>query len=203
MTARTRAELAMVGVTLIWGTTFVLVKTALADVSTILFLALRFAVAALVLAAIYGKCMRRVGLMPAAAAGSLLFTAYYLQTEGLKFTTASKSAFLTGLMIPMVPLLGSLVYRIRPRVWEVVGVAVATLGMALMTLPDSGADVAGALNRGDLLSILCAAAFAIHMVLVSHYTPLIGYETVAAGQVAVAALLGGFSSGWPSRCGFI
>jgi drug/metabolite transporter (DMT)-like permease len=192
MTGRARAELALVGVTAIWGSTFVLVKSALADVSTILFLAMRFAVAAVVLGAVYRKRMRRNGLLPAVAAGCLLFVAYYFQTEGLKFTSASKSAFLTGLSIPMVPLAGSLVYQIRPRFFEAAGVLVATLGMALMTLPGVGAgNGAGwALNRGDLLSVFCAIAFAIHIVLVSHYTPTIGFETIATGQVAVAALLG-------------
>jgi drug/metabolite transporter (DMT)-like permease len=181
-----RAELALAGVTVIWGTTFVLVKSALGDVSTILFLALRFGLAAIALAAIYRKSMRRSGLGPGVATGCLLFVAYYFQTKGLELTTPSKSAFLTGLSIPMVPLAGSLVYRIRPRLFEAVGVAVATFGMALMTLPAAGFS----LNRGDLLSILCAAAFAIHIVLVSHYTPMIGFETIAVVQVAVAALLG-------------
>jgi drug/metabolite transporter (DMT)-like permease len=186
-----RAELALVGVTLIWGTTFVLVKNALADVSTTLFLALRFALAAVALAAIYRKAMRRNGLGPGVAAGCLLFVAYYFQTKGLELTTPSKSAFLTGLSIPMVPLAGSLVYRIRPRLFEAVGVAIATLGMALMTLPAAGFSVnLSGMNQGDLLSILCAVAFAIHIVLVSHYTQMIGFETIAVVQVAVAALLG-------------
>jgi drug/metabolite transporter (DMT)-like permease len=183
---RGRAELALVGVTVIWGTTFVLVKNALVDVSTILFLAMRFALAGMVLAAVYRKSMRRIGIWPGVAAGCLLFVAYYFQTTGLELTSPSKSAFLTGLSIPMVPLAGSLVYRIRPRIFEAVGVAIATLGMALMTLPSAGFEI----SRGDWLSILCAVAFAIHIVLVSHYAPMVGFETIAVVQVAVAALLG-------------
>ena len=186
MTSKTRAELALVAITVIWGSTFVLVKEALADVSTILFLALRFGLAALVLAAVYRKSLRRSGLWPGVAAGCLLFVAYWFQTSGLKLTTASKSAFLTGLSIPMVPLLGSFVYKIRPRLFEAVGIGIATLGMALMTLPSSGF----AINRGDVLSIFCAIAFAMHIVLVSHYTPMTGFETLAVTQIAVAALLG-------------
>ena len=67
-------------VTIIWGTTFVLVKNALADISTILFLALRFGVAAIVLAAVYRTKLRRPGLLPGLAAGGLLFIAYCFQT---------------------------------------------------------------------------------------------------------------------------
>jgi drug/metabolite transporter (DMT)-like permease len=183
---RTRAELALVGVTVIWGATFVLVKSALDDISTILFLALRFTLAALVLAAVYRKTMKRSGLLPGIAAGCLLFIAYVFQTKGLELTTPSKSAFLTGLSIPMVPLVASLVYRIRPRVQELAGVSIATVGMGLMTLPAGGF----AIGRGDFLSILCAVTFALHIVLVSHYSPVIGFETIAVVQIATAALLG-------------
>jgi len=186
MTAKTRAELALVAITVIWGSTFVLVKDALADVSIILFLALRFGLAAVVLVAVYRKSLSRKGLGSGIAAGCLLFVAYWFQTTGLALTTASKSAFLTGLSIPMVPLLGSFVYKIRPRLLEAVGIGIATLGMALMTLPSAGF----AINRGDLLSVFCAVAFAMHIVLVSHYTPMTGFETIAVTQIAVAALLG-------------
>ena len=186
MAPKARAELALVAITIFWGSTFVLVKDALTDVSTILFLALRFGLAALVLAAVYRKSLRRNGLWPGVAAGCLLFVAYWFQTTGLRLTTASKSAFLTGLSIPMVPLLGSLVYKVRPRLFEAVGIVIATIGMALMTMPSSGF----AINRGDVLSIFCAIAFAMHIVLVSHYTPMTGFETIAFTQIAVAALLG-------------
>ena len=149
MTAR-RAELALAGVTVIWGATFVLVKSALADVSTFLFLTLRFTLAAAVLWGIYRREIRWKHFAPGLAAGGLLFLAYVFQTKGLELTTPSKSAFLTGLSIPMVPLASSLVYRNRPRLLEVAGILVATLGMALMTLPAGGF----AMGRGDLLSLL-------------------------------------------------
>lgn len=183
---RIRAELALVGVTVIWGATFVLVKSALTDVSVVLFLALRFALAAAVLALVYRRLLRRNGLWPGVAAGCLLFVAYVFQTKGLELTSPPKSAFLTGLSIPMVPLLGSLVYRNRPRLFEAVGVLVASAGMAMMTLPSGRFEI----GRGDFLSILCALAFALHIVLVSHYSPVIGFETIAVVQVAVAAVLG-------------
>jgi drug/metabolite transporter (DMT)-like permease len=184
--SRVRAELALIGVTVIWGSTFLLVKNALGEISTILFLALRFTLAAIVLGLIYKGSLKRSGLGPGLAAGCLLFVAYVFQTKGLELTTPSKSAFLTGLSIPMVPLAGSLVYRIRPRLWEMAGVLIATAGMAMMTLPTGGF----AIGRGDFLSILCAVTFALHIVLVSHYSPAIGFQTIAVVQIATAALLG-------------
>src|SRR3954447_26083861 len=107
---RLRADLALIGVTVIWGTTFVVVKAALADISTFAFLALRFAVAAVALGLVYRLAIRRNAIVPGLLAGTLLFTAYVFQTLGLELTTPSKSAFLTGLAIPMVPLASSLVY---------------------------------------------------------------------------------------------
>ena len=173
-----RAELTLAGITVLWGTTFVVVKSALADVSPVLFLALRFSLAALALLAIYGRGIRRKGIVPGIVAGCLLFAAYVFQTMGLELTTPSKSAFLTGLSIPMVPLASSLVYRIRPRLIEVAGILIATLGMALMTLPSGSFGM----SRGDLFSFLCAVVFALHIVVVSHYSPMLGFETIAVIQ---------------------
>lgn len=188
MKPRSRAELALAGVTIIWGSTFVLVKSALTDISTYLFLTLRFTVAAVVLLAIYRGALRRKGIWPGVFAGCLLYAAYVCQTLGLELTTPSKSAFLTGLSIPMVPLASSLVYRVRPRRLEVAGILVASIGMALMTLPP-GSSVMN-VSRGDFLSFLCAVIFALHIVVVSHYSPVIGFQTVAVLQVGAAALLG-------------
>jgi drug/metabolite transporter (DMT)-like permease len=186
---RTRAELALIAVTIIWGTTFVVVKSALADVSTFLFLALRFTLAAMVLAFIYSRSIRRDALAPGLLAGCLLFTAYVFQTLGLGLTTPPKSAFLTGLSIPMVPLASSLVYRIKPRPVEVAGILIATCGMMLMTLSSAAASQAG-INRGDVLSFLCAVVFAIHIVVIGHYSPMVGFESLAVLQIAVAAAAG-------------
>jgi drug/metabolite transporter (DMT)-like permease len=183
---RVRAELALLGITAIWGTSFVVIKDALADISPVLFLAARFTIAAIVLAFLYRARLRRSALGPGLLAGGLLFTAFVFQTEGLALTTPSKSAFLTGLSIPLVPFFNSLVYRVRPRKFEVIGILIASTGMALMTLP-SGRFAMGA---GDILSLLCAVTFALHLVVIGHFSPIVGFETLAVVQVSVAAGLG-------------
>ncbi len=86
----------------------------------------------------------------------------------------------------MVPFFGSLVYRIRPRLFEVAGVLIASFGMALMTLPSGRLEM----SRGDFLSFLCAVAFALHIVVVNHSSRSMGFETIASVQVMTAALLG-------------
>jgi drug/metabolite transporter (DMT)-like permease len=188
---RLAAELALAGVTVIWGTTFVVVKSALADVSAFLFLTLRFSLAAALLLLIYRRSLRKVAIGPGMLAGCLLFVAYAFQTRGLELTTPSKSAFLTGLAIPMVPLLNSLVYRVKPRLLDLAGIALASAGMILLTVPARGLQSAGlGFNPGDTLSFLCAVTFAFHIVVIGHFTKIYGFETLATVQIAMAAVLG-------------
>jgi len=187
---RRKADVALLFNAVVWGTTFVLVKSSLAKMSPVLFLALRFSLATVVLALIFGGRWRRLGKVTPKmlAAGSLigvfLFLGYLLQTLGLQSTSPPKSAFLTGLATVMVPLLGALVYRIRPRITEVAGVLVATLGMGLMTLQGP----IGSIGRGDLLTFGGAIAFAAHVVTTGHFAEEIGYEVLSITQVGAAAL---------------
>ena len=187
---RRRAEAALVINTIIWGSTFVVVKEALRDVSPVLFLALRFTLATLALLVLFRGSWShprkpRWSLGGGAVAGGFLFTGYAFQTIGLQFTTAPKSAFLTGLTTVMVPLLGALVSWSRPRAVEVGGVLAATCGMALMTLPGGTLSM----NRGDVLTICCAACYAAHILTLSHYSPEASFELLSTAQIGVSALL--------------
>jgi drug/metabolite transporter (DMT)-like permease len=139
------ADLVLLAVSLIWGSTFVVVKGALGGISTLLFLALRFTFAAALLAAILAPRFRsgpsrgwfhgwRGGLI----CSGFLFLGYVLQTAGLRLTPASRSAFLTGLYIVLVPLLSTLVNLGRPRSREVAGVLLALAGTLLLTLTGTG-----------------------------------------------------------------
>jgi len=169
----------------------VMVKEALSDVSPLLFITARFSLAAITLWFIYGKVVRREGLGGGVLAGALLFAAFTCQTMGLELTTPSKSAFLTSLSVPMVPLAGSLVYRSRPRLVEVAGILLSTVGMIFLTLPVSAPETGGfGITRGDLLSFLCAVLFALHIVVTGHYSPINGFQSLAVIQATVVALLG-------------
>jgi len=118
-------------------------------------------------------------------AGACLFGGYAFQTAGLKLTTPSKAAFLTGLTVVLVPLLNSLVYRVYPHASEVIGVVIATIGMGLMTLHGSSGGVA----LGDTLVILCALAFAAHIVVLGHYSKMAPFEPLAVWQLGTTAAL--------------
>ncbi len=188
--SRGKAELALVFNVVIWGTTFVLVKSALQGISPILFLAIRFSVATAALLVLFrGQWKSRSRITPRMLAcggltGVFLFTGYLFQTLGLQLTTPPKSAFLTGLSTVMVPLLAALVYQIRPQVSEVLGVLVATFGMGLMTLEGP----LGSIGRGDLLTFGCAVAFAAHIVTLGHFSEQMGFEILSLTQVGAAAL---------------
>ncbi|MGC9948418.1 MAG: DMT family transporter [Bryobacteraceae bacterium] len=188
-----RAEAALVVNTFIWGTTFVVVKQALHDVSPVLFLALRFTLATAALLVLFRGSWShprnpRWSLAGGALAGVFLFSGYAFQTIGLQYTTAPKSAFLTGLTAVMTPLLAAIVYRSRPRALEIGGVLLATGGMALMTLPTApGATMA--INRGDLLTICCAVCYSAHILTLNRYSAKASFELVSIAQVGISALL--------------
>lgn len=198
---RRKAEIALVGNTIIWGASFVIVKGALAGVSPILFVALRFSVAALALLIAFrrsrGRSVARREFQAGVVIGALLFLGFFLQTAGLQFTTAPKSAFLTGMSSVAVPLVAALVYRIRPQRSELLGLLVATAGMSLMTLEGP----IGSMNRGDVLTLGCAVAYAGHIVTLGHFSEKMSFEALSVIQVATAAALAGALFWWaePAR----
>jgi len=188
---RGRAELAITITAFLWGSTFTVVKEALHDISTFLFLALRFTAGALLLLAVYrgrfsSKGNPRVFWQAGLVTGSLLFLGYALQTTGLRLTTASKSAFLTGLYIVLVPLFASALSRRAPRSVELAGAVAGSAGTALL----SGQASNWSLGSGEWLTVGCAAAFAAHMLAVEHYSRRMSYELLAVLQVAA---VGAFS----------
>ncbi|MBV8551094.1 MAG: DMT family transporter [Acidobacteriaceae bacterium] len=192
--ARWRADLALAFVAFIWGATFVFVKRALTDISTVYFLAVRFSLASACMLLIFAQPFRRMdqrtigrGLLGGATAGIFLWLGYILQTFGLKYTTAGKSGFLTGLYIVLVPLIGACLYRRWPQARELLGILVATAGMIVLTFPSL--DTHLRLNKGDLLTLACAVTFAFHLLVLGHFSKRERFEAVALGQIACAALL--------------
>jgi drug/metabolite transporter (DMT)-like permease len=194
----------LMAVALVWGATFVLVKQALADVSTLLFLTLRFSSAAVVLALIFRNEFRApnalASLLRGAFAGIFLFGAYVLQTAGLQFTSASKAGFITGLYVPLVPIIGGLIHQKLPQSSELAGVAIASVGMFLLTVQTSILNI----GRGDLLVAGCAVAYAIQMVILGRFAPVSNLGVLTVAQIATGALLGAATFWWvePVRIGW-
>jgi drug/metabolite transporter (DMT)-like permease len=183
-----KADLLLICCSLIWGATFVLVKDALADASVFVFLALRFAVATVVLIPMYGRELRNVGaggLRAGALIGCCMFGGYAFQTAGLKLTTPSKAAFITGFFVVLVPVLLALFGSRRVPVWVWLGALSAFAGLYFLAVPPSGL---AALNRGDLLVLACAFMFALHVIGIGHYTVRYPPGALTLIQVATTAL---------------
>lgn len=205
MSRRRQADLTLALVALVWGTTFVVVKRALPEISPTYFLALRFSLASACLLPMFSGAFRRAGapavwrgLRGGAAAGVFLWIGYMLQTFGLQYTSAGNSGFLTGLYIVLVPLIGACVYRRWPQVRELLGILVAAAGMLLLTFPAFHGRFH--MNRGDLLTIFCAAAFACHLLVLGYYSQRERFEAVAVGQIVCAAALSTIAlSAYPPR----
>ncbi len=183
------ADLALILITLIWGSAFTIVKKSLAQVSPVLFIALRFWVATVVVLAfmpgsiqgISRRTLRR-GLVLAVA----LLGGFVSQTMGLRSTTPSRSAFITSLAVLLVPLLGLLLYGHRPRPRTLAGVALATVGLGLLTLTKLELK----LSHGDSLTLLCALFFALHILMLGRYLRLSDYRQLVIIQLAGSAALG-------------
>jgi drug/metabolite transporter (DMT)-like permease len=189
-----RADLGLLAVSAIWGFTFPAIQLALRDVRPITFVAYRFVLAALVLALVFrGRALRVSwqGLGAGVALGLCLAAGALLQTFGLAYTTAPKSAFITALYVVLVPLLAMIVQRVQLRVSSLGAVGLAAVGLYLITMP----NVTG-LNLGDLLTMGCAVAFGVHILIAESVTPrndpiaLAFWQVVTTAAVSAAAILG-------------
>jgi drug/metabolite transporter (DMT)-like permease len=185
-----RWELAMVAVTAVWGSTFVLVRDAVALIPPFAFIAYRFLAAALLLAAVRPR--RTVGgpgdgvwgpLAAGAAIGLALFAGYGFQTVGLQYTTASNAGFITGLSVVLTPLLGAVLLRQSPGRWPLTGAILAAVGLAFLSLQTLE------VRRGDALVLGCAVAFAAHILLLGRYAPRLDTYRLAVVQLGTAGLL--------------
>ena len=189
MNKRLQADLSLAFCSLVWGVTFVVVKDALDSASVFVFLALRFVLAASVLALIYHTTLRRLDratLAVGAVMGGFMFAGYACQTIGLQFTTPSKSAFITGSSVVLVPLFLVLSRRRRMNQWIWLGALAALLGLYYLTVPAEGL---GRLNRGDVWTFACAVMFALHILIIDRYSPHHSVGALSFLQVATTSAL--------------
>lgn len=184
---RLQADLWIVVLSAIWGCTFVVTKRALQDVSPLLFILLRFVIATCLLYWMVPRgALSRRALGGGAVTGVLLFTGFATQTTGIQYTTPARSAFITGMYLVFTPLLAVVVKRRWPSLDSLLGVSLATAGLYLLTRPT---DAGAGFGPGEGLTLMCALAFAGHLLAVDHYTRRFDKSAIAFLQVAVVALL--------------
>ena len=183
---RWRADGVMLLVTVLWGFTFVTVKDALAHADPFSFLTLRFCIGGLTLSVLARRRMfARQTLRRGALLGTLLFFGFALQTWGLVSTPPSRSAFITGLYVVLVPMLGWALFRRVPHFTLWAGVAMALGGLYLL----SGADLGLGLTLGDGLTLAGALAYALHILFTERLAPKGDVVPLVAVQLWTVALL--------------
>lgn len=185
MSRRAKAELLLVVTTFVWGSTFVIVKGALTDASPFPFLSVRFILAGVLMLSVMARWrMPRPVILPSIVLGILLFAGYAFQTWGLIFTTPSKCAFITGFSVILVPII-TLFQGYRMRAANACGAALGLLGIYFLVLPSGFAAV----NRGDVLTLFAAIAFAAHIVWVGTYTRRHSFLHLAPGQILAVGII--------------
>ena len=175
----TKAEIILLLMTAIWGLTFPLIKGAVAYVPPFAFLSMRFLLAILVLSFFIKPEFNFKNIKWGLIIGSFLFSGMACQTIGLMYTKASRSGFITGFLVFLVPLFDYLIFKKKPSLFAILGVFFALTGLYLLSSPEGGG-----FNIGDFLTLLSAAFFAFQVIFIEHSTTRYNGDTVVYFQIA-------------------
>lgn len=184
--------------TVIWGGTFALIKNAFLDISPLLFLGLRFTIAALILLPFIFSQIVEINKQ-VLYAGLILGTFYFLgfatQTAGLNLTTATKSGFITGTFVVFIPILQLIIEKRKPRWYNIISIVLVFIGLLFLSsggnnlfnfLNELGAEF----NLGDFLTLLCAILFAFQVVYVDLFTKKYDYMPMVFIQLIFTGIGG-------------
>lgn len=185
MNPQRRAEFLLFLTTFIWGSTFVISKASLENASPFLWVALRFGGATILLTALFPKKLKgltRKSYGRGATLAIFLYIGFMLQQIGLEYTTASKSAFFTGMLVVSTPIVQLIWEKRAPSIGNLVGIVFAATGLFLLTSP-AGASF----NLGDGLTLIGAGLFGVYIV----YLDIVSADTdryhLVYGQISATA----------------
>lgn len=159
---RAKAELYLFLITFVWGSTFIVTKDLLSEITPFAYVGVRFSIAALLFGLVSFRALgrwRKETMWRGGVLGFLLFAGFALQTFGLQTTSASKSAFITGMLVVFTPLWQVALERRLPRPGSILGVLLVTIGLYFLTSPSGGGFV-----LGDALTLGAAALFGLYIV---------------------------------------
>lgn len=182
-------DLVLVLITIVWGATFLVTKVTLRLIGPFTYLGLCYTVATLALVLIFHRRLRRVTrveLLSGLLIGVVLFAGYAFQTLGLQWTTVSKTGFITGMYVPMVPLFARLFLRQRVAGSALLGVALSVTGLFLLSL---NKQFNLSFGPGEWLVLGAAVSFALQIVLISKFAPSVDAINLAIIQLALTAVL--------------
>jgi drug/metabolite transporter (DMT)-like permease len=185
--------------TLIWGSTFALIKIAFNDVSPLLFLGLRFSLAALIFLPFVYAALKKTNkqtLIAGSVLGLFYFAGFTTQSLGLNLTTATKSGFITGTFVVFIPILQLIIEKRKPKWFNMLSVLLVLVGLILLSSKGESAldfikQLGSDFNLGDLLTLLCAILFAFQVVYVDVFTKKYDYLPMVFVQLLITGL-GGF-----------
>jgi drug/metabolite transporter (DMT)-like permease len=190
------ADISLLFVTFVWGTTFVLVQNAIGLLEPFSFNGIRFLAAAVMLLFVLlifeRKQLAFLNVKMVASGffiGFWLFLGYATQTVGLLYTTTSKAGFITGLSVVFVPLFSMFLLKQFPSRNAVVGVSIATIGLFLLTMTD-----VSSLNIGDGLVFICAISFALHIIFTGKFSSKYPTLLLTVIQLSTVAILSTISA---------
>ncbi|MBQ2020866.1 MAG: DMT family transporter [Peptococcaceae bacterium] len=180
------AKLALLLATLIWGSSFIIMKDALDDITTYYLLAIRFTGAFVLLGIVFWKKWKHINkevIIAGFIMGTALIAAYAFQTFGLMDTTPGKNAFLTAGYCILVPFLFWGVAGTRPDKFNVIAAVLCIVGIGLVALDDNLS-----VGRGDLLTLVCCVFYALHIVVSAKFTRTMDVMLLTIGQFFFAAM---------------
>lgn len=192
-------EIALLFNTLIWGGTFALIKNAFNDISPLLFLGLRFGIAALIFLPFVYSSLKKTNkktLIAGSILGLFYFAGFTAQSLGLNLTTATKSGFITGTFVVFIPILQLIIEKRKPKWFNILSVFLVLVGLILLSSKGENAldfiqQLGSDFNLGDVLTLLCALLFAFQVVYVDVFTKKYDYLPMVFVQLLITGV-GGF-----------
>ena len=185
-----RQEVALIAVTAVWGSTFLLVHWAMQHSGPWFFVGIRFLVAGVISVVIFRGALRGIrwrDIGAGVAIGVMIHLGYGLQTVGLQTIDSSTSAFITAMYVPLVPLAQWAVFRRRPPVMAFVGAGLAFVGLVLIAGPDA---FALSLGSGEIVTMISTLPIAAEIILISLFAGRIDLGRITVVQLLTAGLLG-------------
>ncbi len=189
-----KAELLLLLITLIWGGTFSIIKSALEDVSPLIFVGMRFGLSTILYLIFFRfRHFNFEMLKHSLIIAFFLFAGFAFQTVGLKYTTASKSGFITGMLVIFTPIVQLIIERKPPKLGNLIGIVLVTLGLLLLTSKESSIEsflfsLGKDFTVGDFLTLLCAITFAFYIVYLDIYSKQHPTSILVFVQLAVTSI---------------
>uniref|UniRef100_UPI003F4C32D3 DMT family transporter n=1 Tax=Brachyspira catarrhinii TaxID=2528966 RepID=UPI003F4C32D3 len=185
---------------LIWGYSFVAVKVVVKELEPFYLVGIRNLAGGIFLSLVFFKRIRNISkkdIILSAPVGIALFLGFFLQTMSSKFITASKVAFFTGSYVIFIPFFSWLIYKKRPHISAFIAAVITVLGLYLL----SSFEGFSSIELGDLLALLCAIVFAVHLMLIDKMLEYVDGIIMAALQLIIAGIVS-LSVGWVTSTPF-